>query len=201
VRSRLQETGKPFKFTAENLKKAKDTVKKYPEGRQASAVKSLLYMAQEQNGGWVSREAIETIAEFLEMPLLQVWEVASFYTMFQLQPVGKNLIQVCRTTPCWLRGSDEVLKACKKHTGADVGEVSKDGLFTTVEVECLGACANAPMIQINNTYYEDLDEKSMTAIIQDIKDGKTLTTGSQINRQGAAPEGGPQTLNTIENNT
>ncbi len=157
-----------FVFTAENLKKAKDNIKMYPEGKQASAVMSLLYLAQDQCGGWIPEPAMRYIADLLEIPHIQVYEVANFYTMYNLSPVGKYLIQVCRTTPCWLCSSNDVLNTCKKILGINVGETTKDNLFTLKEVECLGACVNAPVIQINNDYYENLTPKKMEEIIKDI---------------------------------
>ena len=182
-----QET--PFVFSAENLKKLKEIQAKYPKGRQASAVMPALDLAQRQNGGWIPKEAIEAIATLLDMPAIKVWEVASFYTMYNLEPVGKHLIQVCRTTSCWLRGSDDILTACKKHSGADIGKTSQDGQFSVMEVECLGACVNAPMVQINDDYYEDLDPEKMKEIIEDLRQGKDHKTGTQIDRLNSAPVG------------
>ncbi len=187
-----QET--PFVFSAENLKKLKAVQAQYPEGRQQSVVMPALDLAQRQNGGWIPREAIEAIADLLDMPAIKVWEVASFYTMYNLNPVGKHLIQVCRTTSCWLRGSDDVLKTCKKHSGADVGKMSDDGQFSLMEVECLGACVNAPMVQINDDYYEDLDSEKMKKIIHDLREGKNHKPGPQIDRLNSAPVGGSQTV-------
>ena len=179
---------KTFEFTKENLSKAQKIVAKYPKGKQQSAVMPLLDLAQRQNDNWIPIAAMEVIGNMLDMPFIRVYEVASFYTMYNKQPVGKHLIQVCRTTPCWLRGSDEVTNACKKKLGIDVGETSKDGMFTLVEVECLGACVNAPLVQINDDYYEDLDAKSMAQLIEDLKAGKQIKLGSQKGRQCSAPE-------------
>ncbi len=184
----------PFVFSAENLKKLKAVQAKYPKERQASAVMPALELAQRQNGGWIPREAIETIATLLAMPAIKVWEVASFYTMYNLQPIGKHLIQVCRTTSCWLRGADDVLKACKKHSGADVDKISEDGCFSLMEVECLGACVNAPMVQINDDYYEDLDPEKVEKIIEDLRAGKDIKAGPQIDRLNSAPVGGSKTV-------
>ncbi len=183
-----------FAFTADNLKRAKQIIGRYPKGRQASAVIALLDLAQRQNGNWLSGEAIEYVANMLEMAPIRVYEVATFYTMFNLKPVGRHFIQVCRTTPCWLRGSDDLTNTCLSKLGTKLRETSPDGLFTVVEVECLGACANAPMVQINDLYYEDLTAERMAGIIDDLKAGKEVPMGPQTGRQGSAPEGGPQTL-------
>ena len=193
-RNTLTSQAAPFVFSPENQEKLTEIIKKYPKGRQASAVMPALDLAQRQNAGWIPREAIETIAELLDMPAIKVWEVASFYTMYNLEPVGKHVVQVCRTTSCWLRGADAVFEACKKHTGADVGKISEDGLFSSVEVECLGACVNAPMVQINDDYYEDLDPEKVENIIEKLRDGKEIKTGSQVDRLNSAPVGGAKTL-------
>jgi NADH-quinone oxidoreductase subunit E len=183
-----------FAFTAENEARAKQIIARYPEGRQASAVIALLDLAQRQNGNWLSSEAIEYVANRLEMAPIRVHEVVSFYTMFNQKPVGRHFIQVCRTTPCWLRGSDDLTGACLGKLGTKLGETSEDGDFTVVEVECLGACANAPMVQINDLYYEDLTPERMAGIIDDLRAGKEVPMGSQSGRQASAPEGGPATL-------
>jgi NADH-quinone oxidoreductase E subunit len=185
-----------FTFSAESLAEAKAVIAKYPAGRQASGVIPLLYIAQRQ-AGWVPRAAIDYIAGLLEMPPIRVYEVATFYTMFNLKPVGKYHLQVCTTTPCWLRGSDAVLDACKRKLGIGVGEHTADGLFSIVEVECLGACVNAPLIQVNDDFYEDLDgpltEKLLTSLARD----EVPPKGSVIGRQTSAPVGGPTTLTTL----
>ena len=186
-----------FAFTAENLEKAKEFIARYPEGRQASAVISLLYIAQAQNGGWLSPAAIEHVAEVLDMAPIRVYEVATFYTMFNLKPVGKYLIQVCRTTPCWLRGAAELTRACQEKLGVGLKEMTDDGLFTVMEVECLGACANAPMVQINDDYYEDLTTARLREIIDELRAGKEVPVGPQNGRLCSAPEGGPQTLTEV----
>ncbi len=186
--------GGRFAFTAENLEKAKAFIARYPKGRQASAVIELLRLAQAQNGGWLSRAAIEHVAEVLDMPNIRVLEVATFYTMFNLKPVGRYLVQLCRTTPCWLRGGDEVRDACREFLGIEVGETTEDGLFTLVEVECLGACCNAPMMQINDDYYEDLDAAATRRVLEALKEGKTPQPGSQIGRKTSEPVTGPTTL-------
>ncbi len=183
-----------FSWTPENKTKADWHIAKYPNGRQQSAILPLLDLAQRQNGGWLSKAAMDFVSQYLGMPLIKVYEVATFYTMFNLKPVGKNLLQVCTTTPCWLRGSDEVMATCKKKLGIGLGETTADGKFTLMEVECLGACANAPMMQINDDFYEDLDAGSMTKILDDLSAGRKPSVGSQIARQGSAPLGGPKTL-------
>ncbi len=183
-----------FAFTPETMEQAKQVIERYPEGRQASATIALLDLAQRQNGGWLPVEAIEYVANFLEIAPIRVHEVASFYSMYNLKPVGTHFIQVCRTTPCWLCGSDGITQACLDTLGIGLGETTEDGLFTVVEVECLGACANAPMVQINDDYYEDLTPERMAEMIGDLKDGKPVPTGSQTGRQGSCPSGGPVTL-------
>ncbi len=192
-RSVLKELSKPFVFSKESQKLLDWHIAKYPEGRQASAVMPALDIAQRQNGGWISKEAIEAIASYLDMHAMKVWEVATFYTMYNLEPVGKHLIQVCRTTSCWLRGSDDVFEACKTHAKVEPGKPSEDGLFSLMEVECLGACVNAPMVQINDDYYEDLDAEKMASIIKDLRAGKDPKVGPQINRQKSAPASGATT--------
>src|SRR5262249_17371934 len=183
-----------FAFTPENKARAEKIIAKYPSGRQASAVLALLDMAQRQSGGLLPRAAMDQVAETLEMAPIRVYEVATFYSMFNLKPVGQHLIQICRTTPCWLRGSDTLAETCKAKLGVGLKETTADGKFTVVEVECLGACANAPMVQINDDYYEDLDAAKMEALLTALGRGETPKIGSQIGRQGSAPEGGPTTL-------
>ncbi|MGH7052233.1 MAG: NADH-quinone oxidoreductase subunit NuoE [Stellaceae bacterium] len=182
-----------FIFTPENLEKAQAHIAKYPPGRQASAVLALLDLAQRQEG-WVPRAAMDRVAEMLGMAPIRVYEVASFYTMFNLRPVGRYLLQACTTTPCWLRGSDEVVAACEKKLGIAVGQTSADGLFTLVEVECLGACVNAPILQVNDDYYEDLDGAATAALIDALKAGSPPPPGSVIGRHGSEPVGGRTTL-------
>ncbi len=183
-----------FSFTPETDSRAKAIVARYPEGRQASATIALLDLAQRQNGGWLSGEAIEYVADYLDIAPIRVHEVATFYSMFNLKPVGKYFIQVCRTTPCWLCGSDDLTKLCRDKLGIGKGETTEDGLFTLVEVECLGACANAPMVQINDDYYEDLTAERLSEILDALKAGREVKIGSQTGRQSSAPDGGPQTL-------
>ncbi len=172
-----------FIFTKENLSNIEDILKKYPEDRQASAVLPLLDLAQRQNAGWLSPEAIETVANLLDMPPIRVYEVASFYSMYNLKPVGKYHVQVCGTTPCMLCGAEEIFKTCQNQLGISNGETTSDGLFTLSEVECLGACVNAPVIQINDDVYEDLSSESVKNILSDLKVGKQPKIGSQTGRQ------------------
>lgn len=186
-----------FEFSPENVARAQARIAKYPEGRQASAVLPLLDLAQRQNGGWVSREAMTYIADMLGMAEIRVYEVATFYTMVNLQPVGKYLIQLCRTTPCWLCGSDDLRDACKDVLGIGVGESTADGMFTLVEVECLGACVNAPMVQINDDFYEDLSAGRMKEILDMLRRGEQPPTGSQTGRQTSAPATGATTLTDV----
>jgi NADH-quinone oxidoreductase subunit E len=182
-----------FAFTAENLAWAREQIKKYPEGRAASAVISLLWRAQEQSGGWLPQKAIEHVAELLGMPRIRVLEVATFYTMFNLAPVGRYYVQLCGTTPCMLRGSEELKKVCRRRFG-EQEQVTADGKFSWIEVECLGACVNAPMAQINYDYYEDLTPESFEKILDELAAGRTPKPGPQIDRQLSAPVGGPRTL-------
>ena len=187
-----------FAFTGENLAQAKDIMARYPEGRQASAVLPVLDLAQRQCAGWLPRATISAVAELLDMAVIRVYEVATFYSMFNLEPVGRNLVQVCTTTPCWLCGSDEVVAAARKTLGIDLGETTEDGAFTLRELECLGACVNAPMMQVNDDYFEDLDADSTTAILETLKSGGTPKPGSQSGRQYSAPSSGPNTLTTVK---
>ena len=182
-----------FTFSAENLAWAKAQIAKYPEGRQASAIIPLLWRAQEQAGGWLPETAIRVVADFLGMAHIRALEVATFYTMFNLSPVGKFHVQFCGTTPCRLRGADEIEKVCKKRIG-EQGEVTKDGKFSWVEVECLGACVNAPMVQIGSDYYEDLTAESFGKVLDQFVAGKKPKPGPQTDRQLSAPAGGPTTL-------
>ena len=177
-----------FNWSEENFKKAAVIIKKYPDSRQQSAVIPLLDLAQRQNSGWLSKTAIEKVAENLSMSYIRVLEVATFYSMFNLKPIGKNYIQICRTTPCWLRGSDKLLNIAKEVTGCSLGETSKDKKFTVVEVECLGACCNAPMVQINDDYFEDLNEDNFKRLLINLKDDKEISKGSQIGRLSSNPE-------------
>ena len=188
-----------FAWTPENAAQADKVIARYPPGRQQSAVMPLLDLAQRQVGaqtntqGWLPIPVMEYIGRQLDMPYMRVYEVATFYTMYNLAPVGRYHVQVCGTTPCMLRGSDDVLAACKAK-GMHKGGTTADGLFTLTEVECLGACANAPMVQINDDNYEDLTFDTMTAILDDLAAGKQPKIGPQIDRQTSCPEGGPTSL-------
>jgi len=183
-----------FDFTPENLDRAQAHIAKYPLGRQASAVLPLLDLAQRQHGGWLPRAAMDRVAAMLGMAPIRVYEVATFYTMFNLQPVGRYLLQACTTTPCWLRGSDEVLRACQKKLDIGVGGTTLDRLFTLVEVECLGACVNAPILQVNDNFYEDLDAPATEALLDALREGKQPPPGSITGRRGSEPVGGRTTL-------
>jgi len=185
-----------FAFTEANLAEAKKHIAKYPKGRQASAVMPLLWLAQYQEG-WVSRAAMDVVAGMLEMAPIRVYEVATFYTMYNLKPVGKHLVQVCRTTPCWLRGSDDLTEMCKKKLGIGLKETTADGKFTLMEVECLGACVNAPMVQINDDFYEDLTPESLAKVLDELAAGRQPKVGPQIDRLNSAPVGGMTTLKDI----
>ena len=177
-----------FEWSEENFSKVKTIIDKYPSSKQQSAVIPVLDLAQRQNKGWLTKNIIEKVAETLNMSFIRVMEVASFYSMFNLKPVGKNFIQICRTTPCWLRGSNKLLEVAKNVTGCNLGETSKDNKFTLVEVECLGACCNAPMIQINDDYYEDLTEENFKNLLLKLIENKKIYTGSQIGRQSSEPK-------------
>jgi NADH-quinone oxidoreductase subunit E len=186
-----------FAFSAENLEWARGQIAKYPEGRQASAVIPLLWRAQEQNGGWVPEAAIRYVADFLGMEHIRVLEVATFYTMFNLAPIGRWHVQLCGTTSCELCGADALKKICRERIGEQL-HVTADGMFSWIEVECLGACVNAPMVQINYDFYEDLDPESFNRILDELAAGRTPNPGPQIDRQLSAPVGGPTTLTDPE---
>ena len=177
-----------FEFTKNNLEEVDKIFAKYPYDQKASAVMPLLDLAMRQIGGWITESAMRYISNLINVPYIRVYEVASFYSMFNLEPIGKNFIQVCTTTSCWLRGSDDILKLCKKYLSIENNQTTKDGLFTLKEVECLGACVNAPMIQINDNYYEDLDEKSTKEILESLINDKPLKPGSFRGRKNTAPE-------------
>jgi NADH-quinone oxidoreductase subunit E len=176
-----------FAFTAENLEKAKAVIAKYPAGRQQSAVMPLLDLAQRQHDGWLPRAAMDVVAGMLDMAPIRVYEVATFYTMYNLKPVGKYHVQVCTNLPCWLRGSDAIVDACKSSLGIGFGETSKDGKFTLSEVECLCCCVNAPLVQINDDFYEDLDADKTRQVLDAFKKGETPKPGSQIGRKSCEP--------------
>jgi len=184
---------KDFAFTAENLEWAKGQIAKYPEGRQASAVIPLLWRAQEQAGGWVPEAAIRYVADLLGLAHIRVLEVATFYTMFNLAPLGRFHVQLCGTTPCELRGAKSLKQVCHDRIGGEM-HATADGTFSWVEVECLGACVNAPMVQINYDFYEDLTAESFSHILNELAAGRTPKPGPQIDRQFSAPVGGPTTL-------
>jgi NADH-quinone oxidoreductase subunit E len=188
---------KEFSFTAENLDWAKDQIAKYPEGRQQSAIIPILWRAQEQAGGWLPQKAIEHVADLLGMANIRALEVATFYTMFNLEPVGRFHVQLCGTTPCVLRGADKLLKLCHDKIGEQM-HVTADGKLSWVEVECLGACVNAPVAQINVDYYEDLTSATFTKILDDLTAGKEVRPGPQVDRQLSAPVGGPTTLKSMK---
>jgi len=188
---------KSFAFTPDYQAKAEKEIAKYPSGRQQSAVMALLDLAQRQHG-WVTRAAVAHIAGMLDMPEIRVWEVVSFYTMYRAQPGGRINVHVCTTTPCWLRGSDDVTAACKKKLGIGFGEATEDGQFALHEVECLGACVNAPILQIDDDYFEDVDGAKTEAILDAFMRGETPTPGPQVERQTSAPAGGRTTLQTVD---
>ena len=193
VRRLAEKQPASFAFTPDNLAWAKAQIAKYPEGRQQSAVLLILWRAQEQCGGWLPQKAIEATADLLGMAKIRVLEVATFYTMFNLAPVGRFHVQLCGTTPCMLRGSEELKKVCRRMIGEE-NHVTADGAFSWIEVECLGACVNAPMAQINADYYEDLTPETLTRIINDLSAGRMPRPGPQIDRINSAPIGGPTTL-------
>ena len=176
-----------FQFNEENQKKIREISAKYPADRQKSAVMPLLDLAQRQNQNWISKDVIACIAEILKMPEIKVYEVASFYTMYNLKPVGKYLLQFCKTTPCMLRGIDKIIKDCEEKLGIEMDETTLDGVFTLKEVECLGACVNAPIVQINDDFAEDLTSENFLKILEDLKAGKEFKVGSQGGRQCSAP--------------
>lgn len=183
-----------FSFTPENAALAQKVIAKYPAGKQQSAIMPLLWLAQKQHDNWLPKAAMDHVADLLGVPRIRVYEVATFYTQYNKEPVGKNFIQVCTTTPCWLRGSDGILTACRQKLGIGPGEHTADGQFSIVEVECLGACVNAPMVQINDEYYEDLTPEIMEAIIDKLQRGEPVPIGSQAGRRGAMAQAGSTSL-------
>jgi len=184
----------PFEFTPENMKRVEAILGNYPDGHKRGGVIPILDLAQRQNGGWLPISAMHKVAEILDMPKMRVYEVATFYTMFIRKPIGKYHLQLCTTTPCWLRNSDAILNCIQKKLDIKVGETTKDGLFTLSEVECLGACVNAPMIQINDDYFEDLEAKDMEEILDDLKAGKKPRPGPRNGRKACEPAGGLTSL-------
>lgn len=188
-----------FEFSKENFLEAKNEIKKYPRDRKASAVLALLYLVQKQNDNWIPLAAIKYVAKLLDIPYIQVYEVSTFYSMFNLAPVGKYFVQVCTTTPCMLRGAKQIVDVCKKYISKNQNELSENKLCSWMEVECLGACVNAPMMQINQDYFEDLDEKKTEEIIQTVIKDELPTPGSSKNRKNTAPEKGKTTLLEVKN--
>ncbi len=189
------QTEETFAFTAENKKMAKTILAKYPEGREASATMPLLTLAQRQNDNWLPTAAMDVVADMVGLAPMRVYEVATFYTMYNLKPVGKNFVQVCTNISCLIKGADDVFKVCKKKLGLENGETSDDGLFTLLEVECLGACVNAPMMQINDDFFEDLDADSTDKVLDALAKGDTPKPGSQGGKRvGCQPAGGLTTL-------
>jgi NADH-quinone oxidoreductase E subunit len=182
------EQPKEFKFSDKNLEQAELILKKYPEKNKKSAVMPFLYLAQKQNKNWIPLAAMKYIANYLSMPYISVYEVATFYTMYNLAPVGKYFVQVCTTTPCLLRGADKIVNLCKEKISSKENEISKNGNCSWMEVECLGACVNAPMVQINEDYYEDLDERSTRKILDALINDKPIKPGSFRGRKNTAPE-------------
>lgn len=183
-----------FAFTEENLAVAQQVIAKYPAGKQQSALMPLLTLAQRQHHNWLPVAAMDYVADMLAIPHMRAYEVATFYTMYNLQPVGQHMIEVCTTTPCWLRGSDAIVDACKKELGIGLGETTQDGMFTLKEAECLAACVNAPMVQIGDHYYEDLTPETTLAIINDLRAGRAPKVGTQSGRHTCEPAGGATTL-------
>tara|TARA_A100001035_G_scaffold45687_1_gene32550 strand:+ start:1053 stop:1643 length:591 start_codon:yes stop_codon:yes gene_type:complete len=178
---------KDFTFNAVNLSKAKEILKIYPKNYKESSIMPLLSIAQYQNDGWLPKKAIEYVSKFLNVPEIKVLEIATFYSMYNLSPVGKNHIEVCTTSPCMLRGSDEILVKLKKLTGINIGEISKDCVFSLNKVECLGACVNAPVVKINENYYEDLNLQSVEELINKLRNNKKIKIGPQTSRKGSEP--------------
>jgi NADH-quinone oxidoreductase E subunit len=199
LRRPSKEQPKNFEFSPSSLEAAKSIVVKYPKDKQQSAVMALLYLAQKQNSNWIPLAAMKYIGKFLDMPYIKVYEVATFYTMYNLAPVGKFFIQVCTTTPCMLRGAYKLVEACKEKISKNENELSKDQSCSWMEVECLGACVNAPMLQINDDYYEDLDKEKTIKILDKILSGDTPKPGSYRGRINNEPENNRKTLMDLKN--
>ena len=193
-----KEQPKNFEFNSTSLGEAKKAIAKYPKDKQQSAVMSLLYIAQKQNDNWIPLAAMKYIAKFLDMPYIKVYEVATFYSMYNLSPVGKYFIQVCTTTPCMIRGANKLVEACKEKISENECELSNDKSCSWMEVECLGACVNAPMMQINDDYFEDLDKESTIKIIDELLNNKTPKPGSYKNRNNSEPESKRTTLTNLK---
>ena len=188
-----------FEFNQDSLAAAKEIISNYPDGKQQSAVMALLYIAQKQNKNWIPLAAMKYIGKFLDMPYIKVYEVATFYTMYNLSPVGKHFVQVCTTTPCMIRGAYKLVEACKEKISENENELSQNKMCSWMEVECLGACVNAPMMQINDDYYEDLDKKKTLKILDDILNDKTPKPGSYRGRINNEPENNRKTLLDFKN--
>ena len=199
IKKICKEQPEHFEFDSQNLEKAKKIITNYPEGKQQSAVMALLYLAQNQNENWIPLSAMKYIGKFLSIPYIKVYEVATFYTMYNLLPVGKNFIQVCTTTPCMIRGAYKLVEACKEKISKNENELSEDKKCSWVEVECLGACVNAPMMQINNDYFEDLDKEKTLKILEQILKGESPKPGSYRGRLNNEPENNRKTLLDIKN--
>ena len=199
LRRPSKEQPKNFEFSSTSMEAAKKIIEKYPKGKQHSAVMPLLYIAQKQNSNWIPLAAMKYIGKFLDMPYIKVYEVATFYTMYNLAPVGKNFIQVCTTTPCMLRGAYKIVEACKEKISENEAELSLNKSCSWIEVECLGACVNAPMMQINDDYYEDLDKEKTLEILEKILSGKTPKPGSYRGRVNNEPENNRKTLMDLKN--
>ena len=183
-----KEQPKDFKFNDQNLNIVEEILNKYPKKKKRSAVMPLLYLAQKQNKNWIPLAAMKYIAKLLSIPYISVYEVATFYTMYNLAPVGKHFVQVCTTTPCLIRGADKIVKLCKEKISPNENDISKNGNCSWMEVECLGACVSAPMMQVNENYYEDLDEKNSAKILDSLMDNKPLKPGSYRGRKNTSPE-------------
>jgi len=188
-----------FEFSQVNLQEAENIIKKYPKNRKASAVLALLYLVQKQHDNWIPLAAIKYVAKFLEISYIQVYEVTTFYSMFNLAPVGKYFVQICTTTPCMIRGANKVLDVCKKHIAKNQNELSQNKLCSWTEVECLGSCVSAPMMQINQDYFEDLDKETTEEIINMILNDESPKSGSYKNRKSSEPESGRTTLINLKN--
>ena len=183
-----------FEFTPALRTEADEIVARYPEGRRMSAVLPVLDLVQRRSGGWVTTEMVDAVAGYLDMAPIRVYEVATFYTMINLEPVGETVVEVCTTTPCWLRGCDGIVRACEEALGIGLGGTSADGRFTLREVECLGACVNAPVVRVNDDYYEDLDPDRARAVLAAVSRGVLPPPGPQTGRAASAPASGPTTL-------
>ena len=199
LRRIAKEQPENFEFTSESLAEAKKIIDKYPKGKQQSAVMSLLYIAQKQHDNWIPLSAMKYIGKLLEMPYVKVYEVATFYTMYNLSPVGKHFVQVCTTTPCMIRGAYKIVEACKEKISENENEFVKENNCSWMEVECLGACINAPMMQINENYYEDLDKEKALKILDEVISGKTPKHGSFRGRLNSEPENNRKTLMDVKN--